>query len=193
MIRRSRLCDLDVQQYQRRLAGFQRRRAADQHTFWCLRLQGRVHMYRFGWAAALSVVIFAIPLLFSQVLLKRTRAAKQCLATTSFRSRTESGRIRRSNATARSVAMHDVAVSVGWWRGDQSKRSELRITGRQAKQFDCICIEHHRHILQRFIRTQIHRTRNRCPLVVVRGNCKASDRWVVRCHSAYFGLERLAF
>ncbi|MGZ5504304.1 MAG: carbohydrate ABC transporter permease [Chthoniobacterales bacterium] len=34
------------------------------------------NMYRFGWAAALSVVIFAILFLFSQVLLKRTRAAE---------------------------------------------------------------------------------------------------------------------
>ncbi|HEX8078542.1 MAG TPA: sugar ABC transporter permease [Chthoniobacterales bacterium] len=34
------------------------------------------NMYRFGWAAALSVVIFAILFLFSQVLLKRTRATE---------------------------------------------------------------------------------------------------------------------
>lgn len=34
------------------------------------------NMYRFGWAAALSVVIFAILFLFSQVLLKRTRASE---------------------------------------------------------------------------------------------------------------------
>jgi arabinogalactan oligomer/maltooligosaccharide transport system permease protein len=34
------------------------------------------NMYRFGWAAALSVVIFAILLTFSQVFLKRTRAAE---------------------------------------------------------------------------------------------------------------------
>ena len=34
------------------------------------------NMYRFGWAAALSVVIFAILLVFSQVFLKRTRAAE---------------------------------------------------------------------------------------------------------------------
>jgi len=34
------------------------------------------NMYRFGWAAALSVVIFAILFVFSQVLLKRTRAAE---------------------------------------------------------------------------------------------------------------------
>ena len=33
-------------------------------------------MYRFGWAAALSVVIFAILFLFSQVLMKRTRATE---------------------------------------------------------------------------------------------------------------------
>lgn len=33
-------------------------------------------MYRFGWAAALSVVIFAILFVFSQVLLKRTRASE---------------------------------------------------------------------------------------------------------------------
>lgn len=33
-------------------------------------------MYRFGWAAALSVVIFAILLVFSQLFLKRTRAAE---------------------------------------------------------------------------------------------------------------------
>lgn len=33
-------------------------------------------MYRFGWAAALSVVIFAILFTFSQVFLKRTRAAE---------------------------------------------------------------------------------------------------------------------
>jgi arabinogalactan oligomer/maltooligosaccharide transport system permease protein len=33
-------------------------------------------MYRFGWAAALSVVIFAILFLFSQVLLRRTRATE---------------------------------------------------------------------------------------------------------------------
>ena len=34
------------------------------------------NMYRFGWAAALSVVIFAILFVFSQVLLKRTRASE---------------------------------------------------------------------------------------------------------------------
>lgn len=34
------------------------------------------NMYRFGWAAALSVVIFAILFLFSQVLLRRTRATE---------------------------------------------------------------------------------------------------------------------
>ena len=34
------------------------------------------NMYRFGWAAALSVVIFAILLTFSQVLMRRTRAAE---------------------------------------------------------------------------------------------------------------------
>ena len=34
------------------------------------------NMYRFGWAAALSVVIFAILFVFSQVLLKRTRATE---------------------------------------------------------------------------------------------------------------------
>jgi arabinogalactan oligomer/maltooligosaccharide transport system permease protein len=34
------------------------------------------NMYRFGWAAALSVVIFAILFTFSQVFLKRTRAAE---------------------------------------------------------------------------------------------------------------------
>lgn len=34
------------------------------------------NMYRFGWAAALSIVIFAILFTFSQVLLKRTRAAE---------------------------------------------------------------------------------------------------------------------
>ncbi len=34
------------------------------------------NMYRFGWAAALSVVIFAILFAFSQVLLKRTRASE---------------------------------------------------------------------------------------------------------------------
>jgi arabinogalactan oligomer/maltooligosaccharide transport system permease protein len=34
------------------------------------------NMYRFGWAAALSVVIFAILLTFSQVFLHRTRAAE---------------------------------------------------------------------------------------------------------------------
>ena len=31
-------------------------------------------MYRFGWAAALSMVIFAILFLFSQAFLRRTRA-----------------------------------------------------------------------------------------------------------------------
>ena len=34
------------------------------------------NMYRFGWAAALSVVIFAILFTFSQVFLKKTRAAE---------------------------------------------------------------------------------------------------------------------
>ena len=34
------------------------------------------NMYRFGWAAALSVVIFAILLLFSQVFLRRTKATE---------------------------------------------------------------------------------------------------------------------
>jgi arabinogalactan oligomer/maltooligosaccharide transport system permease protein len=34
------------------------------------------NMYRFGWAAALSVVIFAILFTFSQIFLKRTRAAE---------------------------------------------------------------------------------------------------------------------
>jgi arabinogalactan oligomer/maltooligosaccharide transport system permease protein len=34
------------------------------------------NMYRFGWAAALSVVIFAILFLFSQLFLKRTRATE---------------------------------------------------------------------------------------------------------------------
>src|SRR5207237_8926509 len=34
------------------------------------------NMYRFGWAAALSVVIFGILFLFSQVFLKKTRAAE---------------------------------------------------------------------------------------------------------------------
>ena len=34
------------------------------------------NMYRFGWAAALSVVIFAILFIFAQVLLKRTRASE---------------------------------------------------------------------------------------------------------------------
>ncbi len=34
------------------------------------------NMYRFGWAAALSVVIFAILFVFAQVFLKRTRAAE---------------------------------------------------------------------------------------------------------------------
>lgn len=34
------------------------------------------NMYRFGWAAALSVVIFAILFIFAQVFLKRTRAAE---------------------------------------------------------------------------------------------------------------------
>src|SRR5438477_1710827 len=34
------------------------------------------NMYRFGWAAALSVVIFAILITFSQVFLKRTRAVE---------------------------------------------------------------------------------------------------------------------
>lgn len=34
------------------------------------------NMYRFGWAAALSVVIFAILFLFSQVFLRRTRATE---------------------------------------------------------------------------------------------------------------------
>ena len=33
-------------------------------------------MYRFGWAAALSVVIFAILFTFSQVFLKSTRATE---------------------------------------------------------------------------------------------------------------------
>jgi arabinogalactan oligomer / maltooligosaccharide transport system permease protein len=34
------------------------------------------NMYRFGWAAALSVVIFVILVIFSQVFLKRTRVAE---------------------------------------------------------------------------------------------------------------------
>jgi arabinogalactan oligomer/maltooligosaccharide transport system permease protein len=33
-------------------------------------------MYRFGWAAALSIVIFAILFLFSQVFLRRTQATE---------------------------------------------------------------------------------------------------------------------
>jgi len=33
-------------------------------------------MYRFGWAAALSVVIFAILFVFAQVFLKNTRATE---------------------------------------------------------------------------------------------------------------------
>jgi arabinogalactan oligomer/maltooligosaccharide transport system permease protein len=34
------------------------------------------NMYRFGWAAALSIVIFAILFLFSQVFLRRTQATE---------------------------------------------------------------------------------------------------------------------
>jgi arabinogalactan oligomer / maltooligosaccharide transport system permease protein len=34
------------------------------------------NMYRFGWAAALSVVIFAILSIFAQVFLKNTRATE---------------------------------------------------------------------------------------------------------------------
>ncbi len=34
------------------------------------------NMYRFGWAAALSVVIFAILFVFAQVFLKNTRASE---------------------------------------------------------------------------------------------------------------------
>lgn len=34
------------------------------------------NMYRFGWAAALSVVIFAILFVFAQVFLKNTRATE---------------------------------------------------------------------------------------------------------------------
>ena len=38
------------------------------------------NFYRFGWAAALSVVIFAILFTFSQVFLKRTRVAEDSAA-----------------------------------------------------------------------------------------------------------------
>jgi arabinogalactan oligomer/maltooligosaccharide transport system permease protein len=34
------------------------------------------NMYRFGWAAALSVVIFAILFIFAQAFLKNTRATE---------------------------------------------------------------------------------------------------------------------
>jgi hypothetical protein len=41
-------------------------------------------MYRFGWAAALPVVIFAILFLFAQLLFRRTRATELVLLRTCF-------------------------------------------------------------------------------------------------------------
>ena len=46
------------------------------HTLVSYVYKAAFNFYRFGWAAALSVVIFAILFTFSQVFLKRTRAAE---------------------------------------------------------------------------------------------------------------------
>ena len=74
---RARFC-LDVQQSERRLARFQRRRAggSDAHLVVSYVYRSVFNLYQYGYGAALSMVIFGMLLAFSAVFLRQTKAAE---------------------------------------------------------------------------------------------------------------------